>query len=65
MVDYCLDQLFIHLDDPQPVIQEAVYPVILRVAEAIDREAVIKKAQAQRMAHRSPTLCDRILAELK
>lgn len=64
MVDYMLDQLFIHLDDSQTHIQQAVYPVIVRVGLEIDPHAVLKKATAQRSSHRSPTFCDQLIQEL-
>lgn len=64
MIDYTLDQLFIHLDDPDVRVQESVFKVIM-VATAIDRELVLKKAEANRLFHRSPAQCDRVLAEAR
>ena len=64
-IDYILDQLFIHLDDPDPAIQEAVVPVIVVAANSIDKNLVIKKAENSKQSHRSPSLCNRILVEVQ
>eukprot|EP00981_Chlorochromonas_danica_P000674 scaffold146_cov171-Ochromonas_danica.AAC.23 len=64
MVDYVLDQLFIHLDDIQQNIQQAVCEVILCIGREIDEGKVIQKAELQRTSHRSPKYCDLILREV-
>jgi hypothetical protein len=63
-VDYTLDQLFIHLDDPDPKIQQAVLQAIAQVAASLDREAVLKKAEKNRTCHRTPAMCDRVVFEV-
>ena len=32
-VDYTLDQLFIHLDDPEPLMQQAVFGTIIAASK--------------------------------
>ncbi|KAF1335701.1 hypothetical protein FI667_g1163, partial [Globisporangium splendens] len=61
IIDYTLDCLFVHLDDSDPSIQEAVFNVI-KDAIDVDKPLVAKKAQENRSRHQSPTLCDQILA---
>ena len=63
-VDYSLDQLFIHLDDPDPAVQNAVFAVIVTAA-GLDKALVLKKANANRANHRSPLLCDRLVVEVQ
>jgi hypothetical protein len=64
LIDYSLDQLFIHLDDPSPDIQSAVMSTILSTL-TIDKELIRKKAEACRSIHRTSILCDQILNEIK
>ena len=64
MIDYTLDQLFIHLDDPDDNIQENIEIVIIQ-ASKIDKDLVEKKAERNRTTHRTPMMCDRILAEVR
>lgn len=64
LIDYSLDQLFIHLDDPSPSIQSAVQSTIISTA-GINKELILKKAQANRTSHRTPELCDKILVEVQ
>ncbi len=59
MVDYTLDQLFIHLDDANPVIQECMLKIIVEMGN-IDKKAVLKKTETARLMHRTPTNCNRI-----
>jgi hypothetical protein len=63
-LDYTLDQLFVHLDDPSPAMQTAVLKVIL-VASRIDPGLVVKKAGQCRLSQRSPEFCDKILYEIQ
>ena len=64
-IDYMLDQLFIHLDDPDPTIQEAVLQVIVKAGKFIDKEIVLKKANNNRKNHRSPVMCDKVINEVQ
>ena len=64
MIDYTLDQLFIHLDDPQPDMQHIVYGVIVTCAR-IDRSWLLKKAGMNRGSHRTPDMCDKIIFEVQ
>ena len=64
-IDYILDQLFIHLDDPDPAIQEAVLPVIVIAANHIDKDLVVKKAENSKNSHRSSALCNRLLVDVQ
>ena len=63
MIDYILDQLFIHLDDPDTEIQNAVFEVILKAAE-IDKSLVLKKANGNRINHRNTDSCDKVIEEV-
>lgn len=63
-VDYTLDQLFIHLDDPDPRIQQAVLQAIVQAATSLDREVVLRKAEKNRACHRTPVMCDRVAFEV-
>lgn len=63
IIDYILDQFFIHLDDPNVAVQDAVFKAII-IAAKIDKSLVVKKADSNRLSHRSPLLCDRIAEEL-
>lgn len=60
-LEYMLDQLFVHLDDKDSAIQDAVEAVIVD-AIPIDAALVARKARQYRTSHRSPARCDRILA---
>jgi hypothetical protein len=59
MIDYILDQLFIHLDDADVKVQNAVLEVIV-VASGIDKALVLRKAESGRHSHRSPAMCDAV-----
>ena len=63
-MDYTLDQLFIHLDDPSITMQTAVLRVIL-VASKLDSALVVKKAGQCRLSQRTPEFCDKILYEIQ
>jgi dynein assembly factor 5 len=64
ILDYMLDQLFVHLDDQEVSMQEAVLGV-LKAAVRLDADAVGKKAQAARGSHRSPRFCDELLEAVR
>jgi dynein assembly factor 5 len=64
VLDYMLDCFFVHLDDSDPVIQDAVLEV-LRKARDLDKPLVLKKAQEVRSRHRSPDYCDRVISFCK
>lgn len=49
-------------DDPDPVIQQAVFDILL-VAIEVDKEVVKKKATATRNSHRDVRLCDLLLKQ--
>ncbi|KAG6609452.1 Elongation factor-type GTP-binding protein [Phytophthora cinnamomi] len=60
IIDYTLDCLFVHLDDSEPEIQEAVFEV-LKETVAIDAPRLAKKAEENRSRHQSPRYCDQLL----
>ena len=60
LMDYLCDQLLIHMDDPDPVIQRSVFD-ILAVAVEVDRAVVKKKATSTRNSHRDVRLCDALI----
>ncbi|KAG3121103.1 hypothetical protein PI125_g590 [Phytophthora idaei] len=61
IIDYTLDCLFVHLDDSEPDIQEAVFKV-LKETILIDAPRLAKKAEENRTRHQSPRYCDQLLA---
>lgn len=62
VLDYTLDCLLIHLDDVEPVVQDAVQGAA-RAAVPIDPAAVAKKCRAARGQQRSPVRCDELASE--
>ncbi len=60
LMDYLSDQLFVHLDDPDPVIQKAVFEILV-VAASVDGETVKKKGMAARNCHREAKWVDALL----
>mmetsp|Transcript_32280 Transcript_32280/g.60136 ORF Transcript_32280/g.60136 Transcript_32280/m.60136 type:complete len:1050 (+) Transcript_32280:61-3210(+) len=65
MITYTLDQLFIHLDDPDPKIQKCIFDVLLHIAEHVDAPLVLKKANANVQSHRSPVMCETVIRAVK
>ena len=63
-IDYTLDQLFIHLDDPDPRIQQAVLGALVQAATSLDKRSVLGKAEKNRSSHRTPTMCDKVVFEV-
>lgn len=61
IIDYTLDCLFVHLDDSEVDIQEAVFEVLKETA-AIDAPRLAKKAEENRSRHQNPRYCDQLLA---
>jgi len=61
MLGYTLDQLFIHLDDMNPAIQQAMFKVIMQCAE-LDKPMVVRKASDAQCTHRTPTNCKKIIS---
>ena len=61
ILDYTLDQLVIHLDDPDPIIQKEVSGVV-KEASKLDCGLVRKKLTGARDGHRSSRVCDELLA---
>jgi len=59
-VDYIVDQLLVHLDDPDTRFQDTILDVIT-VALDIDLDLVVKKCTAARSSHRSTHFCDMLL----
>ena len=65
MITYTLDQLFIHLDDPDPKIQKCIFDVLLHIAEHVDGALVLKKANANIQSHRTPVMCETVIRAVK
>jgi dynein assembly factor 5 len=65
MLAYTLDQLFIHLDDPDPKIQKCIFDVLVHIAEHIDSSTVLKKANANVQSHRTPIMCETVIRAVK
>lgn len=62
LLDYSLDALLVHLDDPDAVIQDAVQRVVA-AAIAIDAERVARRCAQARQQHRSPVRCDDLVRQ--
>jgi len=60
-IDYCLDQLLVHLDDADPKMQHLIFEV-LKATLPIDAPRVARKALASRPSHRNPALIDQLVA---
>lgn len=60
LIDYSLDQLFIHLDDPNPAVQQAVFQTI-ESSIWIQSDLILKKAESNRLSHRSPIFCEKLI----
>lgn len=82
MVEYIVDQLFIHLDDMNQAMQERVFDVLLTIALQCEGDTihhqlspqhlpkdfaavVTKKAEQQKLSHRSPRWCEKLVAEIE
>lgn len=82
MVEYIIDQLFIHLDDMNQAMQEQVFKVLGTIAVQCEGDTVyhqlnrhhlpkdlaqlvMKKAEQQKLSHRSPRLCERLMVEIQ
>jgi hypothetical protein len=63
-VEYVIDTLLLHLDDPSPSIQTAVYGALASWAVLAPAYAT-KAARAAAGKHRSPALCEKLLAHLE
>lgn len=59
-INYMVEYLFIHLDDPDPCFKEKIYHVLV-VALDIDSNEVIKGAEKSLLSHSNRYYCDLIL----
>ena len=59
-LEYSLETLFVHLDDAEKSVQEAVFEVVKECVR-IDKTLVAKKATEHRARHRSPLYCDELI----
>ena len=64
LLDYSLDQLFVHLDYKESTIQGGVYEVIKVVAE-VNRELTLKKAESAKHTHRNVGLINKLIGEIQ
>ena len=60
-LEYTTDALLVHLDDADADVQSKVLAILIEVIK-FDPAKVEAKAHAARSTHRSPTLCDEIVA---
>ena len=60
--DNIVEQLLIHMDDPDPKMQQAILDV-LRSSMKINKKTLIKKVQDAKLCHRSSQYCDILLNE--
>mmetsp|Transcript_5834 Transcript_5834/g.10193 ORF Transcript_5834/g.10193 Transcript_5834/m.10193 type:complete len:908 (+) Transcript_5834:49-2772(+) len=62
-LDYITDTAFIHMDDQNPQVQQAVFSILsAAVSQNIDNKMILKKANTHRGRHRSPDWCDKVIA---
>ena len=64
MLLYITENLFIHLDDPNPAFKEKIFHVLVALLN-IDKRYVIKGAQAGLLSHSSTSHCDLLLQYAK
>jgi hypothetical protein len=64
LLDYSLDQLFVHLDDSDRLIQEAAYSVIISISE-INKDLALKKAEKNRHNLRDISLLDKLIGDIQ
>lgn len=57
-----VEQLLIHMDDPDSRVQDAIYDV-LRDSMEIDKQVLIKLVEAAKLCHRSSERCDCLLQQ--
>ena len=55
-----VENLFVHLDDPNPGLQEKVYAALV-AAVAVDPAVVAKNAEASIFSHRHSKYCKKLL----
>eukprot|EP00553_Chaetoceros_curvisetus_P011478 CAMPEP_0204635324 /NCGR_PEP_ID=MMETSP0717-20131115/31310_1 /ASSEMBLY_ACC=CAM_ASM_000666 /TAXON_ID=230516 /ORGANISM="Chaetoceros curvisetus" /LENGTH=220 /DNA_ID=CAMNT_0051654043 /DNA_START=18 /DNA_END=680 /DNA_ORIENTATION=+ len=60
-IEYMVENLFLHMDDPNPAMQERVYNTLV-ASIAIDKDAVTKVARVSMTSHRTPKYCKKILS---
>ena len=63
LLDYSLDQLFVHLDDRDSNIQEGALSVIKVISEHCSRELVMRKADSAKHTHRDEKIINRLTTE--
>lgn len=59
-IDHTIDSLLVHMDDPEPHLQQYCFQALCEFAK-FDPEYASKKASEARQKHRSPTYCDKLL----
>jgi hypothetical protein len=71
MLEYVITQLFIHLDDSNEAIQEAIYQLLSMLAANKEMKSkdcaklILEKCETNRLAHRTPKYCDKLIFEIK
>ena len=64
-MEYCTEQLLVHLDDPSVEIQLSVFDALCATI-CFDQSAAVtvaKKVADVRASHRDPSLCDQLLVK--
>eukprot|EP01083_Nonionella_stella_P133223 404991_1 len=59
-IEYMVENLFVHLDDPNPDLQEKVYGALV-AAVSVDSAVVAKNAEASIFSHRNSKYCKKLL----
>mmetsp|Transcript_29143 Transcript_29143/g.42790 ORF Transcript_29143/g.42790 Transcript_29143/m.42790 type:complete len:975 (-) Transcript_29143:351-3275(-) len=63
-IDVIVEQLLVHMDDPDKAIQKAVFDALV-VTLSIDCGVVIKQTERAKLSHRSSKLCDELLSRAR
>ena len=64
-VEYLLEQLFVHLDDPNNEIQLAVFETIISMGKILEcRDIVMKRAYQSKSSHRTPVMCEAVISAM-
>lgn len=64
VIDVIVEQLLMHMDDPNKAIQKVVFDVLV-VALSVDCHVVIQHTERVKLSHRSSKLCDKLLSRAK
>lgn len=56
-IEFIVEKLFVHMDDPEPNFQEMVFDVLV-IASDVDSSVVLKNIETALMSHKNQRLCN-------